>query len=89
MKPEAFPKTIQPYLIPRPSGQMVYRCLGCAETFDIDALHYVCPGCQQVLLIEDLQADRLKDIPGSTWHEIFDYRKMLTEPCSQGHLSLS
>jgi threonine synthase len=84
VKPEAFPKTIQPHLIPCPGGQMVYRCLGCAETFDIDALHYVCPRCQQVLLIEDLQADRLKEIPGSTWHQIFDYRKMLTDPALRG-----
>ena len=63
---------------------MVYRCLGCAETFGIRELHYVCPRCHQVLLIEDLQAGRLQDLPGSTWHQIFDYRKMLTDPALRG-----
>jgi len=84
VKPQDFPETIQPYLIPQPGGDMVYRCLGCAETFAMAELHYVCPRCRQVLLIEDLQADRLQDLPGSTWHQVFDYRKMLTDPALQG-----
>ena len=63
---------------------MVYRCLGCGETFDIEDLYYVCPRCRQVLLIEDLQAKRLRDLPGSLWHQIFDYRKMLNEPALKG-----
>jgi len=84
VKPHDFPEAIQPYLIPRPGGEMVYRCLGCAETFGIDELHYVCPHCHQVLLLEDRQARRLRDIPGSTWHQIFDYRKMLTDPALRG-----
>ena len=84
MKPHDFPEAIQPYLIPRPGGEMVYRCLGCAETFGIGELHYVCPRCHQVLLIEDQQAERLRDLPGSTWHQIFDYRKMLTNPALKG-----
>ena len=63
---------------------MVYRCLGCSETFEIGELHYICPRCRQVLLIEDLQAKRLQDIPGEMWHQIFDYRKMLTIPALKG-----
>ncbi len=63
---------------------MTYRCLGCSETFEIADLHYVCPRCHQVLLIEDLRSDRLKDLPASTWHQIFDYRKMLTDPALKG-----
>ena len=84
MTPENFPKAIQPHLIPRVEGHLVYRCLGCAETFDIGDLHYVCPHCRQVLLIEDLQADRLKELPGALWHQIFDYRKMLNDPALRG-----
>lgn len=84
MKLKDFPAAIRPHLIPRPGGNMTYRCLGCAETFEIDALHYVCPRCHQVLLIEDLQSDRLRDLPASTWHQIFDYRKMLTDPALKG-----
>lgn len=84
MKPEHFPEAIQPYLMPRVSGQLVYRCLECSETFDIGDLHYVCPRCREVLLIEDLQADRLKEIPGPLWHKIFDYRKMLNDTALKG-----
>ena len=84
MKLAHFPQAIQPHLMPRIAGHLVYRCLGCAETFDIGDLHYVCPHCHQVLLIEDLQAERLKEIPGSLWHQIFDYRKMLNVPALSG-----
>jgi threonine synthase len=84
VKFDTFPKGIQPYLVPRVEGQMVYRCLGCSETFDIGELYYVCPHCRAVLLIEDLQASRLKEIPGTVWHQIFDYRKMLNNPALKG-----
>ena len=84
MRIERFPEDIRPYLIPQPAGEMVYRCLGCSETFGIDKLHYVCPHCRQVLLIEDLESDRLKEWPGTIWHQIFDYRKMLNHPALRG-----
>lgn len=84
MKIENFPEHIRPYLIPQPEGEMVYRCIGCSETFGIGELHYVCPHCRQVLLIEDLKSSRLKELSGSTWHQIFDYRKMLNQPALKG-----
>jgi threonine synthase len=84
MIPEAFPKEIQPYLIPRPDGQMIYRCLGCGAEFAIDKLLYTCPQCGQVLLIHDQQFARRKEIPGALWHQIFDYRRMLTLPALKG-----
>lgn len=84
MKPENFPETIQPYLIPKPSGQLFYRCLGCSAQFDIQKLLYTCPECGQVLLIYDRHFDKLKSIPGSLWHQIFDYRRMLTLPALKG-----
>ncbi len=84
MKIESFPENIRPYLIPHPEGEMVYRCLGCSETFGIGDLHYVCPHCRQVLLIEDLTSPRLKERSSSTWHQIFDYRKMLNHPALKG-----
>lgn len=84
MKPEAFPEEIRPHLIPRPAGKLVYRCLGCQAVFDIAKLLYTCPDCDQVLLIENAQADRLKDVSGEKWQRIFDYRKMLTLPALQG-----
>lgn len=84
MKIQDFPETIRSYLIPRPGGEMVYRCLGCSETFGIEDLLYVCPRCHHVLLIEDLQAHRLRDVSSSIWRQIFDYRKMLNEPALRG-----
>ena len=63
---------------------MVYRCLGCSDSFAINDLHYVCPSCHQVLLLEDLQAPDLRELTGTTWHQIFDYRKMLTDVSLKG-----
>lgn len=84
MKPNDFPDKIQPHLIPQPSGNLIYRCLGCSAEFDISRLLYTCPDCGQVLLIYDQQIDRLKALPGSLWHQIFDYRRMLTIPALKG-----
>jgi threonine synthase len=75
---------IQPHLIPKPSGQMIYRCLGCDAQFDIAKLLYTCPSCGQVLLIYDQQFEALKKIPASLWHQLFDYRRMLTLPALKG-----
>jgi len=79
-----FPREIQPYLIPKLEGRLVYRCLGCAREYDIDQLLYTCPHCGQVLLIHDLQFDRLKKVPGELWRRIFDYRRMLKVPSLKG-----
>ncbi len=84
MKPEAFPSHIQPYLIPKVSGSVVYQCLGCHEEYDISRLLYTCPACGSVLLLVDLTFDRLKEIPSRTWQELFDYRRMLNLPALQG-----
>ena len=84
MKLSDFPEDIQPYLLPKPRGEMIYRCLGCNKTFGIDSLLYTCPSCSQVLLLHDARFQELKDIPGPVWHKIFDYRKMLNIPAVKG-----
>ncbi|RLB94145.1 MAG: threonine synthase [Deltaproteobacteria bacterium] len=84
MKIEDFPNHIRPYLIPEVSGHVVYRCLGCGAEYDISRLLYTCPACGSVLLLVDLDFDRLKKIPAKTWHQIFDYRKMLNNPALSG-----
>lgn len=84
MKTEDFPSHIQPYLIPKPTGHVVYQCLGCEAEYDISRLLYTCPACGSVLLLTDLDFDRIKNTPPDTWHEIFDYRKMLNIPALRG-----
>lgn len=53
---------------------MVYVCLGCAARLEIDELHYTCPRCGEVLLLEDERADELRDVAGSQWRALFDAR---------------
>jgi threonine synthase len=84
LKLKDFPKDMQPHLIPEPSGKLIYRCLGCNQTFGIDKLLYTCPDCSQLLLIRDQNFNRLKKIPGKVWRRIFDYRKMLNLPALAG-----
>ncbi|MFH1076171.1 MAG: threonine synthase [Pseudomonadota bacterium] len=84
MRLEDISKDISPYLIPKIAGKLIYRCLGCNAEFGIERLLYVCPFCKSVLLLEDKEFNRFKDIPGRKWRAIFDYRKLLTTPSLQG-----
>ena len=70
--------------MPKQEGRFIYQCLGCGRHHPIDQLLYTCPACRQVLLLQDLDFDRFKDISGTLWHRIFDYRKMLNIPALQG-----
>jgi len=72
-----FPEDIQQQLVPQQSGHYEYHCLNCDKTWDIENLLYTCPSCGHVLMIEDQQIDRLKQISGKQWHKIFNYRKLL------------
>ena len=84
MKPENFPEIVRDHLIPTPTGELVYTCLGCNKEFGITRLLYVCPDCGEVLLLNDKKPERIKNISGKTWQAIFDYRKMLTVPALKG-----
>jgi len=84
MKPDNFPKDIQPFIVPQPQGDLFYQCLGCSATYPIKELLYVCPECGQVLLIHNRNFDQLKKIPGKTWQKIFDYRRMVNIPALKG-----
>ncbi len=84
MKPEAFPDDIRPFLIPAPTGDMVYRCLECQKEYDLTELLYTCPACRGLFLLIDRNEDRLQEKPGSFWRRLFDYRKMLNLPPLQG-----
>jgi threonine synthase len=84
MKVDHFPEEIQPYLVPKPDGEYVYRCLGCQREYGVERLLYTCPECKSVLMIADRQWERLKAIPGTLWRKILDYRSMLTIPAFRG-----
>jgi threonine synthase len=84
MKKEQFPEYIRPYLMPSPDGRMTYECLGCGGEFGIENLLYTCPNCGSVLMLEDRNFDRFKDIKGGLWRDIFDYRRMLNHQPLKG-----
>ena len=79
-----FPKEIRSFIIPKATGELYYKCVGCSAEHSIDKLLYVCPECNEVLLIEDRNEKDLQDIPGTTWQKIFDFRKMLKIPALKG-----
>lgn len=84
MKLQDFPEDIRDDIIPRPGGRIIYRCLACDHEFGIEKLLYTCPDCGQVLLLHDLEFDRIRETPGARWRQIFDYRKMLSQPALKG-----
>jgi threonine synthase len=84
MRLDQFPEDIRPYLVPEPSGEMVYRCLGCHGEMNIEQLLYTCPECGSVLMLEDKRADRLQAVGGDRWRKIFDFRRMLNEQPLKG-----
>jgi threonine synthase len=84
MRFDEFPEDIKPYLIPKPSGQMIYRCIECKGEFGIERLLYLCPECGSVLLLHDKNSKGLKKISGTQWHRIFDYRRMLNHQPLKG-----
>ena len=71
-------------LLPRPGGDLAYRCLGCGAWHGIESLLYTCPECGAVLLIEDRNWDELKKTPGQAWRRIFDLRRMVNQPALKG-----
>jgi threonine synthase len=84
VKIEQFPKDMRPYLIPEPSGHMVYRCLGCKGEFDSYQLLYTCPECSSVLLLHNKNMDHITDVGGKKWRKILDYRRMLNNRALKG-----
>lgn len=78
MKINEFPSTIRSYLLPKSRGKVAYECLGCQKQYGIEKLHYTCPDCGSVLLLNDLEFDWLKEISPEIWQMTFNYRQMLT-----------
>jgi threonine synthase len=84
MKTDLFPEHIRPHLIPEPKGELFYRCLGCGAEHSVEKLLYVCPECNAVLMIHNRDQEKLHQLPGTLWQQIFDFRKMLKIPALKG-----
>jgi len=55
-------------------GNMEYFCLGCEDRFAVGELHYTCPKCGGVFLLEDIWFDSLAENPPVYWKSLFDKR---------------
>ncbi|MDR1871072.1 MAG: threonine synthase [Deltaproteobacteria bacterium] len=84
MKTEHFPSDIQPFITPKPGGDLGYDCLNCQARFKPDRLYYTCPKCGGLLMLTDSQFPRLKEQPGSFWRRLFDHRLMANDPAIRG-----
>jgi len=84
MKINDFPDHIRSFLIPSPSGDMVYRCLKCETEHESGKLLYTCPRCGGVLMLYNKNTEIIKSIEGNTWRKIFDYRRMLNVTALKG-----
>lgn len=65
-------------------GHMQYVCLGCGASYDIGELHYTCPQCGGVFVLQDLTFNTLKDTPAAEWRSIFDARAASKIPALRG-----
>ncbi|MFH0811460.1 MAG: threonine synthase [Pseudomonadota bacterium] len=77
MLPNNFPSDAPEDLIPRYQAEMVYECIGCERSFDINQFLYTCPYCKNLLRIRNTKFNQLLEKPGDYWQKVFDYRKML------------
>lgn len=65
-------------------GNMEYFCLGCEARFGIGELHYTCPKCGGVFLLEDTWFDSLAENPPVYWKSLFDKRASTKDTALRG-----
>jgi threonine synthase len=71
-------------VFPTYRGEMEYVCLGCEARYPIDELHYTCPKCKGVFLLEDTRFPELEKTSGAAWRDIFDRRAATKNPALRG-----
>jgi threonine synthase len=71
-------------VFPTYRGEMEYVCLGCEARYPIDELHYTCPKCRGVFLLEDTRFGELEKTSGAAWRDIFDCRAATKNPALRG-----
>jgi len=77
VSPEELSKISGIELAPSHEGRVVYRCIGCGESFELENLLYTCPSCSSLLRIVDEKFDELKKRSGEEWRRVFDLRRSL------------
>ncbi|MFP4629092.1 MAG: threonine synthase [Desulfohalobiaceae bacterium] len=71
-------------IFPAYRGQMQYACQGCGAAFPGEELHYSCPECGDVFLLQDTSFAELQKISPRQWRQTFQTRAMSTLPALQG-----
>ncbi len=71
-------------VFPSYRGEMEYVCLGCQARYPIDELHYTCPQCKGVFLLEDTRFGELEKNSGQAWRDTFDLRAATKNPALRG-----
>jgi threonine synthase len=71
-------------IFPAYRGCLEYVCLGCDKRLPIDELHYTCPVCGGVFLLEDSTFGSLAETSASKWRERFDARAASKRPALRG-----
>ena len=59
---QKIPPQIREHLVPDYSGDVVYECIACGETYAIDQFLYTCPGCKSLLRLSDRNFAFLKSL---------------------------
>ncbi len=65
-------------------GHLEYVCLGCKQRLPMDELHYTCPSCKGVFLLEDGKFASLAETAPQVWRERFDARAASKRPALRG-----
>ncbi|MBQ7608025.1 MAG: threonine synthase [Desulfovibrionaceae bacterium] len=65
---------MQDTTFPSYRGRLDYVCLGCGARRSGESLHYTCPDCGGVFLLENTDFATLNQTKGPEWRDIFDAR---------------
>jgi len=65
-------------------GRMEYFCLGCGARFPVGELHYTCPKCSGVFVLEDASFESLEENPPTYWKSLFDKRAASKDTALRG-----
>ena len=71
-------------IFPAYRGTMEYVCLGCGKRLPMDELHYACPACKGVFLLEDIKFAELAETAPEEWRRRFDARAAGKRPALRG-----